>query len=123
MTHLLRLGIRKKRLTQENCFRFCNKYGLFIALTIKNTVHRESSVKDQVFFMKRRTLRQTEKVNKAREKRLNEDLNPKEENRTCGKTYKYVGRFIDLSYDCQLLADGCKVCRTEIYWPIIKMRV
>ena len=32
-----------------------------------------------------------------------------------GKTYKYVGRgFIDLSYVCQQLADGCKVCKTEI---------
>ena len=30
------------------------------------------------------------------------------------KTYKYVGRFIDLSYVCQKLADGCKVCKKEI---------
>ena len=32
-----------------------------------------------------------------------------------GKTYKYVGkRFIDLSYVCQQLEDGCKVCKTGI---------
>ena len=32
-----------------------------------------------------------------------------------GKMYKCVGRrFIDLSYVCQQLADGCKVCKTEI---------
>ena len=32
-----------------------------------------------------------------------------------GKTFKYVERrFIDLSYVCQQLADGCKVCKTEI---------
>ena len=31
------------------------------------------------------------------------------------KTYKYVGkRFIDLSYVCQQLEDGCKVCKTGI---------
>ena len=31
-----------------------------------------------------------------------------------GKTYKYVGRrFIDLSYVCQQLADGRKVCKKE----------
>ena len=32
-----------------------------------------------------------------------------------GKTYKYVERkFIDVSYVCQQLEDGCKVCKTEI---------
>ena len=31
------------------------------------------------------------------------------------KTYKYLGRrFIDLSYVCQQLADGCKMCKKEI---------
>ena len=65
--------------------------------------------------MKRKTSTKTERLNEAREKRLKEDLSPREENRTCGKTYKYVERrFINLSYACQQLADGCEVCKTAI---------
>ena len=44
-----------------------------------------------------------------------EDLSPRQEKQPVGETYKYVGRrFIDLSYVCQQLADGCKVCEKEI---------
>ena len=32
-----------------------------------------------------------------------------------GKSYKYVGKeIIDLGYVCQQLADGCKLCKTEV---------
>ena len=60
--------------------------------------------------MKRKTLR-TEKLDEAREKRLKEDLSPREEN--------FWGKLIntwekDLSYVCHQLADGCKECKTEI---------
>ena len=66
--------------------------------------------------MKRKTSTKTEKLNETREKRLKEHLRPREEKQNqWEKTYKYVERrFIDLSYVCQQLADGCKVCKTEI---------
>ena len=40
---------------------------------------------------------------------------PERKNRTgpVGKTYKYVGRFIDPSCVCQQLEDGCKVCKKK----------
>ena len=66
--------------------------------------------------MKRRNLTKTEKLNEDREERFKEDLSSREKKtEPVGKSYKYVGRrFIDLSCVCQQLADGCKVCKTEI---------
>ena len=65
--------------------------------------------------MKRKTLTKTEKLNEDREERLKDDLSPREEKQSLWqKMYKYVGkRFIDVSYVCQQLEDGCKVCKTE----------
>ena len=108
MTHLLLLGIWK-RLTQENHFLFCNKYGLFhgfIFLTIKKfllsyfpfSLSALRGNKILVFhtwriavsaiervrsktgrFIKSKTLTKTEKLNEAREKWLKEDLSLREE--------------------------------------------
>ena len=41
---------------------------------------------------------------------------PERKNRTgpVGKTYKYVGRFIDPSCVCQQLEDGCKVHKKSL---------
>ena len=66
--------------------------------------------------MKRKTLTKTEKLNEGREKLVNDGLSPREEKQNLWeKTYEYVGRgLIDLSCVCQQLADGCKVCKTEI---------
>ena len=67
--------------------------------------------------MNRKTLTKTEILNEAREKRLKEDLSPKRKNRSCGKTYKYVGRrFIDLSY-------VSKCVKKKYHWPIMKTKL
>ena len=98
----------EKKLTQENHFFFCNKYGLFhgfIFLAIKKFLlsyfpfslsafrgnkilvfHTRSRVVSAIERvepknrkMKRKTLTKTRKLNEAREKRLKEDLSPREE--------------------------------------------
>ena len=61
--------------------------------------------------MKRKPLTKTRKLNEAEKKRLKEDLSPRQEKQNLWETYKYVARFIDLSYVFQQLADGCKVCK------------
>ena len=63
--------------------------------------------------MKRKPLTKTRKLNEAGKKRLKEDLSPREEKQNLWELYKYVARFIDLSYVFQQLADGCKVCKKK----------
>ena len=63
--------------------------------------------------MKRKTLT-TEKLNEAREKRLKEDMSPREEKQSLWEKRINTWEEDLLIYVCQQLADGCKVYKKEI---------
>ena len=66
--------------------------------------------------MKRKTSKKTEKLDEDKQTRLKEDLSPREKRQNLweNRMNTWKRRFIDLSYVCQQLADGCKLCKTEI---------
>ena len=74
--------------------------------------------------MKRKPLTKTRKLNEAEKKRLKEDLCPREEKQNLWETYKYVARFIDLSYVSSSWQMAAKCVKKKKYhWSIMKMRL